>query len=109
MISIESIKGIAGILSIIGATALTTYLLLEWRKKSTTVDTRFTHLTVHYSQRIDNPDIEKPARPYYVTNSRTNQAYWVSDLLEPYVRQHKIDWFSHDGEKALRDYFKKQG
>lgn len=77
---------------------------LSSQVSTSTTDPRFAHLTIHYSQVRDAPDVQNPARPRYVTNNRTKQAYWVSDLLEPYVRQHKISWYSHDGEKTLLAY-----
>lgn len=65
------------------------------------IDPRFAHLTVHYSNIRDTPDTENPARPRFVTDNGRKQAYWVSDLLEPYIRQHKICWFSYNGQRAL--------
>jgi hypothetical protein len=71
---------------------------------TSTTDLRFADLTIHYSQIKDTPDTQNPARPVYVTENRKKQAYWVSNLLEPYVIQHKIFSYSHDGEKALTAY-----
>ena len=73
----------------------------------TTIEPRFAHLTIHYSQITDTPDTPNPARPRYVANTTTNEAYWVSDLLEPYIRQRKISWHAHDGSEALKTHFKK--
>jgi len=70
------------------------------------IDPKFIHLTVHYSQRTDTPDTLNPARPRYVVNNRTKQAYWIPTWLERFVKQHRLSWNSHDGEKALRSYLK---
>ena len=85
-------------------------ILALWKNRSerTTVDPRFAHLTIHYSQRTDTPDIPNPARPRLVVDNRRKRYYWVSTWLEPYIRQHKINWHSHDGEKALRTWLKKE-
>jgi hypothetical protein len=107
MIGINWILGIAGLVLVIIATALATYLLLKRSRKSIIPDTRFTHLTVYLSRRDDTPDTPSPARPRYVVNSQTNQAYWVSDLIEPYFQQHKISWYSFNDEKELRNQFRK--
>jgi len=109
MIGIRSLLGILGLLSVIVATALATYLLVRRQKVMTTVDGRFNHLTVHYSRRDDSPDTAQPSRPRYVENSKTNEAYWISDLLEPYVKHHNIGWTTHESEKKLKEYFRKQG
>jgi len=79
--------------------------LKDGHKGRVTVDHRFAHLTIHYSQRTDSPDTPNPARPRYVVNGKTKQAYWFSDLLEPYIKRRIFAWYSHDGEQALREYF----
>lgn len=78
------------------------------RRKETTIDPRFVHLTIHYSQRTDTPDTPNPTRPRYVENKETNQAYWVSDLIEPYAKQHLIEFCTWDGARALRAYFRRR-
>lgn len=105
-----STQGIVGLLAIVGVTALFVYFVLEWRsreKKLTSISPKFAHLTVHYSQRTDTPDTSNPARPRFVADAKRNKAYWVSDLIEPHVRQREICWVSHDGERVLIDYFQK--
>lgn len=74
--------------------------------KGITIDPIFQNLEVHYSQKTDTPDTKKPAKPYYIVNKKTKQAYWVSDLIIPYVKSKKIQYDSHDGEKALKTSFK---
>jgi hypothetical protein len=96
-----------GVLVIIGATALTVCLLLTWRKESTTLDPRFKHLRIFYSDRDDKPDAERPKRPYYVCIG--NQAYYVPDLIVPFIRPHKFSWVSYDSKEALLAYFEEQG
>lgn len=81
----------------------------EQREQEPYHDPRFANLMICYSRRDDTPDTPIPARPRYVVNSQTNQAYWVSDLLEPYIRQHKIGWYSFNDEKELRNHFQKHG
>jgi len=34
------------------------------------------------------------------------QAYWVSDYLEAPIREHRVQWHSHDGERALQSKLK---
>jgi hypothetical protein len=70
------------------------------------IDARFLHLVVHYSQRTDSPDTPDPARPRYLVNSKTRQAYWVPTWMESIIRQKKLAWNSHDGEKALSKFLK---
>jgi len=104
-----SLLGIFGVLVIIGATALTVYLLLAWRKESTTLDPRFIHLKVFYSDSHDTPDAKPPRHPYYVLNCNTKQAYYVPDLIVPFVRPHKFSWASYYDKEVLLAYFKEQG
>jgi len=75
--------------------------------KSTIIDPRFAHLTVHYSQLRDSPDTENPARPTYITDNGKKRAYRASDMLQPYIRQHKINFQSHESGRALEAYFRK--
>ena len=64
------------------------------------LDPRFGHLTIHYSRKKDNPKTKNPARPRYVTNNKTNQAYWVSTLIDS--NRHAINWHAHNGAEELR-------
>ncbi len=68
----------------------------------------FEYLTIHYSQKGDTPDTPKPARPRYVTNNKTKQAYWIPELLEPYIKQGLFSWDTYDGGDALLSDLKKQ-
>lgn len=100
-------------LLVFGAIAIAGLALLIsalWKNRSEkkTIDPRFAHLTIHYSQRTDTPDTPNPARPRLVVDNRRKRYYWVSTWLEPYIRQHKINWHTHDGEKALRTWLKKE-
>jgi hypothetical protein len=70
------------------------------------IDPRFVHLTIHYSQRTDTPDTLHPARPRLIVYYEKKRYYWVPTWLEPYIKQHKLNWHSHDGEKALRTWLK---
>ena len=54
-----------------------------------------THLTIHYSRLTDNPDSPNPARPRFVTNNRTNQAFWVSTFIDN--NRHAINYHTHNG------------
>jgi hypothetical protein len=83
--------------------------LIALNRSRHVLDYKFKNLSIHYSSRKDSPDKPDPDRPYFVKNEDTKQAYWVSDLIEPYVRQRKIQWFTHDNATALRAYFKSQG
>lgn len=78
------------------------------KRKSYKVSPEFAHLTILYSRRIDSPDNPNPARPRYVLNNRTNQAYRVSTWLEPYIAHHKINWHTFESKEALMQYFKEQ-
>jgi len=71
-------------------------------------DIRFTQLTVHFSSRKDTPE-NSSERPRFVVFEKTKQAYWVSDLIQPYILAHKIDWYTHDNEQTLYAHFKEQG
>jgi hypothetical protein len=87
------------------------YLVVNYRagKKQKKLDPRFIHLTIHYSQRTDNPDTSNPAKPSYIVDNRTKQAYPLSSWLDPFIKQHLISYHPHDGETALKTYFKKNG
>lgn len=103
-----SAQGILGLFAFGVTIAILVYLLTEWRnreKKLATISPKLAHLTVHYSQRRDTPDTSSPAIPRFVSDAKRNKAYWVSDLLEPHVRRREVCWVSHDGERALIDYF----
>lgn len=78
------------------------------RSEKKTIDPRFTHLTIHYSQRTDTPDTMYPARPRLIVYYEKKKGYWVPTWLEPYIKQHKLNWHTHDGEKALRTWLKKE-
>jgi len=71
------------------------------------IDPKFIHLTIHYSQRTDTPDTLNPARPRYVVDNKRKEAYWIPTWLEPFIKQHRISWNTHDGETALKKYFRK--
>lgn len=82
--------------------------IITWdRFKKRKLDPKFSHLTIHYSRKTDNPNTKSPARPRYVTNNRTNQAYWVSTLTDS--NRHAINWHTHHNKEALLDYFNKNG
>lgn len=72
------------------------------------IEERFAHLTIHYSSRKDSPTESNPQRPYVVVNENTKQAYWVSKLIEPYIKQYKFDWYTHDDEAKLRAWLRTQ-
>ena len=78
------------------------------RSEEKALDPRFTHLTIHYSQRTDTPEVMYPARPRLVVYYEKKKGYWVPTWLEPYIKQHKLNWHTHDGEKALRTWLKKE-
>jgi hypothetical protein len=94
--------------AVVGLICITIIAFFVWIKRHIRHDARFKHLTVHYSSRKDSPKVMEPNSPRFIVNGDTKQAYWVSDLIEPYVRQNKIDWFTHDNLHELRVHFKKQ-
>jgi hypothetical protein len=72
--------------------------------KSSSIAT-FAHLTIHYSQKTDDPNtLIKSAQPRCVTNNITHGVYFVPDWLKPYIRFRKISVQPHDGERALRRF-----
>jgi len=82
--------------------------LLGGRKK-TPIDPHFAYLTVWYSKIGDTPDTPNPSQPYFIVNNDTKQAYWVSDLITPYVKKKKFQCDTRHSKKALMTYFKKVG
>jgi hypothetical protein len=78
-----------------------------WKKvlvKSSDIST-FSHLTIHYSQKTENPDtLIDSAQPKYVTNNTTHAAFLVPAWLKPYIQLRKISIQPHDGERALRRF-----
>jgi len=94
---------------IIGILLFPLYLIVSYLKKTNLqFDTRFTHLRVHYSQKTDSPKTKVPAQPYYIVNWDTKQAYWVPDLIVPFVKKKKLqNWNSHYHSDALKKHFKK--
>ena len=71
------------------------------RAKESNVST-FSHLTIHYSQKTDNPEtLIDSAQPIYVTNNKTRMAFLVPEWLKPYIYLRKISLQFHDGERAL--------
>jgi uncharacterized membrane protein YeaQ/YmgE (transglycosylase-associated protein family) len=92
-------NGIIGLLSIIGATALTVILIMSMLRKRTSIEAYFTHLTVHYDGKSNKPE--------FITNNKTKQAYWVSEILTPYVRKHSIPTHRHK-KGQIQTYCKEQ-
>lgn len=99
----------------IGIFAFPIYLLYsviknKFRKNTTlTVDLRFDYLIVWYSDSRDIPETENPHRPYFIVNGHTKQAYYVSDLIAPYVKKRKFSFYTRSSKRALLAHFKKQG
>jgi hypothetical protein len=71
------------------------------------LDSALLHLTIHYPRRTDTA--ASPTRPYYVANHSTNCAFWVPDHINALARQGRVQGARHDGEQALRDYFRTYG
>jgi len=78
-------------------------------RKETTVDPRFAYLTVWYSDARDTPDTKNPHRPYFIVNWDTKQAYYVSDLIAPYIKKKMFQFGTYPSKRALLAYFKKEG
>ena len=95
-----TLSGIAGLLSIIGATALTVILIVSLFRKRTNIDLMFIHLTLHYDGKKDTPE--------YIVNNKSKQAYWISDLLTLYIRQRRIPTHRHK-KGGVQAYLKEQG
>lgn len=93
-----------GVVITVSALVIVSYVTKD--SMHTSIDPRFLHLTVHYSQRTDTPDTPIPARPRYLVDNKRSEAWWVPTWLEYVIKQHMISWNSHDGEKALRRYLK---
>lgn len=72
------------------------------------IESKYAHLTIHYSNRSDNPDTINPSRPRYVTNNRYSRGFWVSDLIEREIKRGQIPWHTHEDEKSLKDYFDRE-
>ena len=69
---------------------ITIILIVAWKRNRYTLDDRFENLTIHYSQRTDNPDTSHPARPRLVVDNRVpKRHYWVPTWLEPYLKKHR--------------------
>lgn len=88
----------------------------DQKKKPTTsdsllnnIDPQLWYIEIYYSDKRDSPDTKEPKRPYYVVNRKSNQAYWVSDLIYKHVQQHKFCYFTYDNETKLKAYLKSQG
>jgi hypothetical protein len=99
-----SIGGIIGVLSIAGAVAFLVYLLMTLKTKNISMNRNFIHLTIH--QPLKKGKTEKNTNEKFVTNNLTNEAYWVSDLIEQYIRRHQISVHYHKNADALIQYFK---
>ncbi len=73
-------------------------------KKKYSLD--LSHLVVHYSSRNDMPNKPNTSRPRYVINNETKEAYWVSTPIHDLLSKGKIQWHTHDNEKALHNYLR---
>ncbi len=66
------------------------------------------HLQIYFSNRIGAP--KNPALPYYLLNThRPKDAYLVPDRILELAKRNIIEWFTRDGEKALKKYFDERG
>lgn len=104
----SSLQTIAGIAFLIVAWCLGVYFVWTWKRTKVSVDPRFSFIAIYYSDSQDTPDTPKPHHPYFVANHNIKQAYLVPELIDNYVRKHTFDYRSFDGEKSLKDWFKKQ-
>ena len=94
---------------ILGILLFPLYLIVSYLRTDITPNPSFEHLTVQYSQKKDSPDSSSPSRPYFIVNLDANLAYYVSDLIAPYIKKKMFQWNAHDGEKALKKFFKDTG
>ncbi len=109
MVTQFSNEGIFGLLSIFGIIFLTGFLVWRWKRETTDRDVRFLHLNIDFSHVNDKFDTSEPSLPFYVTNIRTKQAYWVPPILYPYLKAHKVHCDSHKDENIAKACLKDQG
>ncbi len=95
-VSTDGIIGVFVIVGIVVVTFIIAYLTFALNKKSVNIEFCFAHLTIHYSKR---------GTQKYITNNETNQAYWVSDLLEIEAQKHTIPTHYHKDKKEFQKYF----
>jgi len=68
-------------------------------------DPRLAHLTIHFSSKTDTPDTPNPAFGRYVVNNRKMLARWVSTLLEPHIKNHRMSWHAHESREKTLERF----
>jgi hypothetical protein len=93
-----TLGGVIGLTAIISATTLLVYFIISYYHNKKTIENQFCHLTIHHENK--NSQI-------FVTNNLTNQAYWVSGILTPYIKQKAIPEHKHKKNEMLK-YFEQQ-
>lgn len=123
-LEVGSIKGIVGIVAIIGATALTVYLLINRMKKPKTDvatsiigsrDPRLKHVEarlfyssdVNWEKKQIDPKKNNPRHKLILVKD-LKKAYHVGTYAWDLILKNKIEWFSED-DQDLEEWCKKRG
>jgi hypothetical protein len=97
------------IFAIIGIIFLALLARIRSQQKSSKLDPRFRRLHIYFSDSQDSPTSKELHRPYYVVYEVTKQAYYVPELIFPYLRQQKIACTTYPNKTALLNHFKQAG
>jgi hypothetical protein len=65
------------------------------------------HLTIHFAEKDASPT--NPNRKYFIVNTSTKHAYWVTEYLLELAKRGRILWVTHDGEADTVNYLAASG
>lgn len=106
MASTLTIQGVFGLFIMSTMVAIIGSLIYMQLRKTKNLDYRFKHLRLEFSRTEENPRTSEPHKPVFVVNLYAKQAYYLSDLIRPYVK--RIASTSHDSEQILKQSLRKQ-